>query len=214
MMMHFIYQDHEYPVEIIFKKNKNTYIRVKNGTVEVCTSRFVSRQRIFSLLEDKKEVIGRMIERDYQQQRNQNLFFLLGVHYEISLTEEFKGVKVDEAQQVIYCSSMSSLEKWQANFMQTLFLRKLEYWAAQFEEDLPSFRMRIRKMKTRWGVCNVSRHVITLNSLLLRYEEDCLDYVIVHELCHFLEANHSKKFWVYVSKYYPNYREIRKKLRS
>ena len=67
-------------------------------------------------------------------------------------------------------------------------------------------------MKTRWGVCNIKNHNVTLNSELYKYDIECLDYVIVHELSHFIEANHSKEFWNQVAKYYPNYKEIRKKL--
>ena len=69
-------------------------------------------------------------------------------------------------------------------------------------------------MKTRWGVCNTKNNNVTLNYELYKYDIGCLDYVIVHELSHFIEANHSKKFWMVVEKYYPNYKEMRKKLRE
>ena len=69
-------------------------------------------------------------------------------------------------------------------------------------------------MKTRWGVNNLSNKTITLNSELLKKEIDLLDYVIIHELCHFYEANHSSRFWEHVSKYYPKYKEARRRLRE
>ena len=81
-------------------------------------------------------------------------------------------------------------------------------------DNLPKYKLKIRKMKTRWGVCNTSTHNITLNQELYRYDIKCLDYVIVHELSHLIEANHSKKFWNIVEKYYPNYKAIRKQLRD
>ena len=82
------------------------------------------------------------------------------------------------------------------------------------EESIPKPNLKIRKMKTRWGVCNIENHNVTLNSELYRYDIECLDYVIVHELSHFIEANHSQDFWLQVSKYCPNYKEIRKKLKD
>ena len=94
------------------------------------------------------------------------------------------------------------------------FSKHLNYWFNQFEENIPIPNLKIRKMKSRWGVCNTKNHNITLNYYLYRYDLECLDYVIVHELSHFLEGNHSKNFWRVVEKYYPNYKEIRKKLRS
>ena len=69
-------------------------------------------------------------------------------------------------------------------------------------------------MTTRWGVCNTKLKVITLNSDLIYYRRDLIDYVIVHEMCHFYEGNHSTKFWEHVSKYYPNYKQARKELKD
>ena len=69
-------------------------------------------------------------------------------------------------------------------------------------------------MKTRWGVCNRGNNTITLNTELLKKDIDLLDYVIIHELCHFYEPNHSANFWNWVAKYYPNYKEARKRLRG
>ena len=69
-------------------------------------------------------------------------------------------------------------------------------------------------MTSRWGVCNLKNKNITLNLDLLKYDIVCLDYVIVHELSHFIYPNHSSNFWQLVSKYCPNYKEIRKKLKS
>ena len=68
-------------------------------------------------------------------------------------------------------------------------------------------------MKTRWGVCNRSSNVITLNTELLKKEIDLIDYVIIHELCHFYEANHSSRFWKQVEKRYPKYKEARKRMK-
>ena len=69
-------------------------------------------------------------------------------------------------------------------------------------------------MKTRWGVNNQLSKTITLNSELLKKDLDLLDYVIIHELCHFYEANHSSAFWAHVEEYYPKYKEARKRLRG
>lgn len=79
-------------------------------------------------------------------------------------------------------------------------------------EDLPEFTLRIRKMKTRWGVCNFTKKIITLNSELITKDISLIDYVIIHELCHFKHQNHSPLFWQEVEKYYPYYKKARKML--
>ena len=56
-------------------------------------------------------------------------------------------------------------------------------------------------MKRKWGYCNKREKLIKLNSELIKYSINEIDYVIVHELSHFIEFNHSKNFWKYVKKY-------------
>lgn len=71
---------------------------------------------------------------------------------------------------------------------------------------------RIRNMKTRWGTCNTRDKRIWLSLHLAKKHPDCLEYVIVHELTHLHVANHSKAFWARMDMYYPQWREVRKRL--
>ena len=68
-------------------------------------------------------------------------------------------------------------------------------------------------MKTRWGVCS-KKGYITLNANLIKYDIKALDYVIIHELSHYVHFNHSKEFWKLVEKNYPNYKECKKILKE
>ena len=83
-----------------------------------------------------------------------------------------------------------------------------------FSESIPYPNIKIRKMSTRWGVCNKKNKTITLNLELIKKDIKYLDYVIVHELCHFIHFDHSKEFWNLVSKYCPNYKQLRKEMRD
>ena len=69
-------------------------------------------------------------------------------------------------------------------------------------------------MKTRWGVYNRKNHTITLNSRLIEFDTEKIDYVITHELSHIIHFDHSEYFWQLVSKYCPNYKKIRKELKD
>ena len=64
----------------------------------------------------------------------------------------------------------------------------------------------IRKMKTRWGSCNIDRRRISLNLDLARWPMQCLDYVIVHELVHLYETHHTRRFWKLVASFMPTWK--------
>ncbi len=72
----------------------------------------------------------------------------------------------------------------------------------------------IKKMKTRWGSCNIREHRIWLNLELAKKSPECLEYVLVHELVHLHERYHNENFKRLMDKYYPNWRHSRELLKS
>lgn len=70
----------------------------------------------------------------------------------------------------------------------------------------------LRDMKTRWGSCSVDSGRIRLNKRLALYPEDCLEYVIVHELCHLLEPSHNQRFKMLMGSFMPDWKERKKRL--
>ncbi|QQS36513.1 MAG: M48 family metallopeptidase [Ignavibacteriales bacterium] len=74
-------------------------------------------------------------------------------------------------------------------------------------------RITIRSQKSRWGSCSANGS-LSFNSRLMKFDKDVIDYVIVHELCHLKEMNHSKKFWKLVGEIIPEYKYFVKRLRS
>lgn len=74
-------------------------------------------------------------------------------------------------------------------------------------------KITIRGQKTRWGSCS-RRGNLSFNFMLMQFPESVIDYVLVHELCHLKEMNHSEKFWSLVQTIIPNYKELRGKLKG
>jgi predicted metal-dependent hydrolase len=74
-------------------------------------------------------------------------------------------------------------------------------------------RISIRGQKTRWGSCS-SRGTLSFNYRLIRYRKEVIDYLIIHELCHLKEMNHSKKFWNLVERFCPDFKKLEKELKK
>lgn len=74
-------------------------------------------------------------------------------------------------------------------------------------------KISIRNQKTRWGSCSKNGN-LTFNYRIILLHSDLMDYVIVHELCHLQEFNHSESFWKLVEKVVPDYKEKRKRMRE
>ena len=74
-------------------------------------------------------------------------------------------------------------------------------------------RITIRNQKTRWGSCSGAGN-LNFNCLLMLLPPEIIDYVVVHELCHRKEMNHSPKFWAQVERILPNYRTLRQRLKD
>lgn len=86
---------------------------------------------------------------------------------------------------------------------------KIERWNRIYE--YPFKNIRIKNMTTRWGSCSMAGN-LNFNYKLLFVPDEVIDYVVVHELCHLKEFNHSKKFWKLVEQTIPQYKKIKKEL--
>jgi len=78
--------------------------------------------------------------------------------------------------------------------------------------EFPVGKVFIKNQKTRWGSCSGKRN-LNFNYKLLFLPENLRDYIIIHELCHLKEMNHSKNFWTLVSTHVPDYKTLRKNIR-
>ena len=207
--MKYIYKDKEYNIEIIRKNNKNTYIRVKNSTIVVTTNYLTPTKMIEKLINNNTEFINNALNKSNKKEEDTS-FKLFGKSYDI--VYGFPSTELSETK--IYTKDIKSLNKYLSEYIYNIYLERLTYWYNTFEENIPSPNLKIRKMTSRWGVCNTKNKNITLNLELSKYKVQILDYVIVHELSHLIHPNHSKSFWNIVSKYYPNYKEARKYLKE
>lgn len=173
-------------VTVIRSNRKTVAIQVNsNLSVTVRAPRSVSEKDIEEILKKKEAWISKHIEKIKETKER----------FEAEPTEKLTREKVialaDEALKVIP--------------------ERVEYFAKVI--GVTYGKITVRNQKTRWGSCS-SKGNLNFNCLLMLAPPEVLDYVVVHELCHRKQMNHSKAFWLEVEKVIPDYKEARKWLKE
>lgn len=203
--------DNDIEVVIETKNNKNLYMRFKeDNKLHVSANKFVTQKQIIKIINENKKSILNMYNKNLEKLNNEQFFNYLGEQYTI-VFDEVKNVTFDN--DLVITKDLKMLDKYYSNQCIKIFNERINKCLLMFD-NIPEFKLKIRKMTTRWGVNNSTDNIITLNSELLKREISLIDYVIIHELCHFYQHNHSKLFWLEVEKRYPYYKLARKKLRE
>ncbi len=211
--MNFTYNDKNYPIIINYKNNKNLYIKVDDDfNIRINSPYLYPKLLIKKIVKENYKSIAKMIdEKERKKSVNNNTNKLFGKKINVTYSN-VKGPIYNCYDLIVRDDVM--LNNWYKSVSQQIFGEELKTIYEKFEEKIPYPKLKIRKMKTRWGVCNKKDDSITLNLDLVKEDKIYLDYVIVHELSHFIHFNHSKSFWLLVNKYVPNYKEIRKEMRT
>ena len=197
---------------VSYKNNKNIYFRFnENGVLIVTCHKKVSKEEIKSLIFKNEDAIIKMYQKAVERKKYNESYHLLGKTYNVEFNESIDNVYING--DFIYAKNEDDLNKFTEEEINRVFNEEVSICKNCFN-NLPEFTLKFRQMKTRWGVCNRRDNIITLNKELIKKEVWLLDYVIIHEMAHFYEGNHSKKFWNIVSLACPNYKEARKELRK
>ena len=203
----------DYEVIIERKNNKHIYIRVKEDMkIHVSCSRLATKLMIKHILDENTSSLRKMVSHIVKQKEKQDKFFYLGKEYDIIFDSRVQKVFIDDKN--IYSKDEKMLEKWLKEETVRIFDDRYVYVFNHYDENVKSPILKIRNMKTRWGVYNRANHTITLNSKLIEFDVEKIDYVIIHELSHIKHFNHSKAFWDLVGKYCKNYKQIRKEMKD
>lgn len=202
-----------YPIVIEKKKTtKNTYIRVKEDlTIYVTTNILTRNSSINKIIDENYKAICKMIEKQEIKNNNNSDFHFLGNRYDIIYTEY---CDISFGENKVFLNKNIDVDKWYKKQAKIIFKKHLDEIYKTFSRKIVYQELRIRKMTTRWGVCNTKTKVITLNLELIKRDEKYLDYVIVHELSHLIHPNHSSKFWELVEENFPKYKQIKKEMKE
>lgn len=211
---------------IIQRKNiKNMYLRVipPDGEVKISAPLFVSDDNIIDFVNSKMDWILAKQSQIENMEHIPELKYvngekhpLWGKDYALQLiANNIKTAFVKDDTIYLPVSKRSKMKNRQKT-LEDFYRRELQkeidniYDKCIAKVGEKPADIKIRKMKN-WGNCKKNK-VITLNLNLAKKPKICLEYVFIHELCHLIEFNHSKKFKMLMDKNCPDWREIKKKL--
>lgn len=143
-------------------------------------------------------------------------FLLYGNRYTLHLSDVKRIETNDEFQIVMPIKIekdklLKTLKAWYKKVAKKILSDRLAFWEERIR--LKSSQMKIGDSKGRWGSCN-TKGTIVFNFRVIMLPPALIDYVIVHELCHLVEMNHSKKFWSLVMKFLPKTPELKKAMKE
>jgi len=219
-------------VSVKRKKIKSIRLRVNSEcAVEVSAPHYVRDSVIRSFVQDNVDFIDtKLNETEYRRAcsyppyyKDGDMFTLLGRRTMLNVEKSGRNSgKLNGSVLTLKVSDVQDLEAVKhafAGFMKryakNVFEERLEVLLPQFEKlRSKDIRISVRDMKTRWGSINVKKDTMSLSVHLLRCEMELVDHIILHELCHYAHANHSRAFYAELSRYSPDYRKMQKRLKE
>jgi hypothetical protein len=174
-------------LQIVMSRTKSVNLRIqvtKDNTLLVKAPTGMPEQEIEHFIEQKQFWI-------YKQAKK---FQDCGP--ELAEQEALRSLPLDERKKMAY----------------DLMKRKMDFYCPIIGVNYET--LRITTAKSYWGCCTKSRGLISFIWQMILLPEEIVDYIVVHELCHMIEANHSKAFWSKVGEYMPDYKVRREWLKE
>lgn len=174
----------EYRVRVTRKRMKNLYLRVREAgdLVEVSAPLSVTDREIEQFVAGRMDWIAGAKKRQEARLR----------------AEEEKPVLVPFQERELRRALKKQIQEL------------LAYWEPRMGVESQGFS--VKKMKTRWGSCNVKTRHLNFNFSLSQVPKPYVEYVVVHELTHLLEPSHNRRFWELMEYYLPGSKRLRREL--
>lgn len=214
----------DYQLERKPVKNLNLRIR-KDGSIFVSANELISQEKVDEFVLSKGTYIISALKHfeelaHFQPQPKQYVsgetFYIQGRGLRLKVSEGTKDL-IEADGVYIYLQVKCTDDTLKKQRIVTRFLdgQCKDVFGEVIEQTYPIFykygvaapTLRIRDMDTRWGSCISKKGVITLNKRLLEAPRNCIEYVVMHEFCHFVHPNHSKQFYNFLTMLMPDWRE-------
>jgi len=201
-------------IEIIVERDASLQLKIPHGTTVERAEQFIAKKRqwVHSKLSEKDALTGPPVVKQFVEGEG---FAYLGRSYRLTLTDDPPGTRACLKRGRFHLPAVdantgdgpSAMRRWYIDTGGTWVRRRVQPWAARVGE--PDVRVEVRDLGYRWGSTpptDAPRRV-SLHWAALQMPSRLIDYILVHELAHLREANHTPEFWSAVSRLMPNYED-------
>jgi hypothetical protein len=203
--------------KVIKSRRRTISLEIRDSQIVVRAPLFLPRFAIAKFVQDRSDWISKHLARQLDKSTlGEDEIMIGGEPIRLEFSSGRDGVMLKEGKLIV--STVGSLKKLQIlklkhfliRLTQEKVLNYLKTYQIDFETD---FNFTVRIYKSKWGSCSHDDK-LTFNGKLAMTDEKIIEYVVVHELCHTKEKNHSRGFWRLVENILPDYKKRRKWLRD
>lgn len=216
-------------IDVLRKNVKNLNLRVypSDQKIRVSVPRFTPENAVIRFVEEKIPWIKKHLSRQTRKSQKPTLKFITrethpvwGNMAELNIQERnkppavtfnengtlFMGVRPGTGTS----KKAAVLREWYRAELKKAIPTLIEKWEPRMGVSVKEFG--VKKMKTRWGSCNIRDRRIWLNLELAKKKPALLEYVVVHEMIHLLERLHNQRFYAFMDEFLPNWKSLKNEL--
>lgn len=203
-----------YPIKVLFTNNRNVYFEKKDNIFILKINKLTSLDSLYLKEFMEKSIKSFLAKKDLPSMEineNEKYFYYLGkkIFYELNNDLILFNINDEIIQLRKIKSAKPSKIIW--NFLNEKLLLILDKLIIKniplIYPKLKKYELKVLNKKSAWGTNYVNRALITFSKYLILFNINIIEYVVIHELVHFLHQNHSKKFWQKINLFCLNYKE-------
>lgn len=199
------YKEHEIKVVITYKSVKNINFRIKGDELHVSSPLSVSVDYIRNAcLNINKRFLDKLIS---DNDIGEDYIYLLGEK------KKLRHILSNDIEGAITYKNKTDLDCKLRSLALEIISKRVHYYEILMNIK-PPYKVHVKKMTTRYGSNSRKTHSLSFSLSLIHYPLSVIDAVVVHELAHHRQFNHSKAFYDEINKYYPEYKQELKKLKG
>lgn len=213
IMPDYIERSNRKTLSLTVLKNGNVVVKAPINMKEETITHFIEEKQ--GWIRDKLFLVNKTNTK-FEDIMHYRKFLLYGNRYTL-LLDNVKKIETNEKFQIVMPGKtepdkiLKTLKTWYKKVAKQILFERLSFIESRIRLKSKSFR--IGDSKGRWGSCN-TKGTICLNFRVIMLPPALIDYVIIHELCHLVEMNHSKKFWKLVETFLPNVDKLKKAIKE